>query len=162
MNKDIIPYWWYKSHKICPYCRVNDARKGKTSCPDCADRFAEMWLNSPPRTTEQKEHMKKRNRKYRDLLVAFGVCQICAKRNALKGRTMCLDCLTKRNRESRNRRYEKGSLPLHLRYNSGFCYFCYKKIADGQLICDECKIKKAKCVEYARTFIDREKLRKCK
>ena len=152
-------YWWYKEHKICPYCRVNNARKGKTSCQDCADRQAERWINNPSRTTEQKEHIRKRNQRYRDLLVSFGVCQICGKRNALENHTMCLDCLIKRNITNKKRRHEKGSLPLHLRYNNGFCYFCCKKIDNGKSICDECKSKKAKCAEYARTFIDREKMR---
>ncbi len=157
-------YYWYKSHGICPYCKTNYSRKGKTSCSTCAANFAMMYAlmpkKKPPLTDSQKERSRKRNKRYKDLLVAFGVCQSCGQRDAAPNHTLCLDCLIKKKRRSIEYNRKKGCITADLRYNSGFCYFCCKKIDDGQILCEECKNKKAKCAEYARSFIDKEKMRK--
>ncbi len=153
-------YYWYKSHGICPYCRTNYSRRGKSSCATCAEYFALYHKKRPPRTESQKEHNRKRIKRYRDLLVAFGVCQDCGKRDAAPNHTLCLDCLIKKRRRGIEHNRKKGCIPADLRYNSGFCYFCCKKIDDGQLLCEKCKAEAARRAEYARSFVDREKLKK--
>ncbi len=154
-----LNYYWYKSHGICPHCRTNYIRKGRSSCADCAEYFALNHKKKPPLTDTQKEQSRKRNKRYRDLLVAFGVCQDCGKRDASPNHTLCVDCLIKKRRRGIEHNRKKGCIPADLRYNSGFCYFCCKKIDDGQLLCEKCKTEAAKRAEYARSFVDREKLK---
>jgi len=70
-------------------------------------------------------------RKYYGKAKAMGICPLCGKRPAAKGRVLCPDC-AKRSTAASRRRYEECKA-------KGICPVCGKvRVPQGRITCDAC------------------------
>lgn len=131
-------YAWRKSHHICTKCGCETAAKGRTMCITCLEKKHEYNKHYYKKlSTEQRYAAYIHNKRRRDLMVAFGVCIACEKRNAAPGHVYCNECLIKHRRESETERRKAGIYP-HDSY-SDMCIRCGKNPPfDGKKLCDKC------------------------
>lgn len=129
---------WRKAHNICTKRGHETAAKGRTMCITCLEKKRE-YNNSHSKTfsTEQRYAKYIHNSRRYDLLVAFGVCTNCGKRNAASGHRYCNECLIKHRRKAETARRKAGIYP-HDGY-SNMCFQCGKNPpVDGKKLCSTC------------------------
>lgn len=111
-----------------------------------------------PRTDEEKEERRIRDKKNREYLKAIHRCRDCKKIDAytLMGRTRCADCVakeTERKRISRNKdkEAEKQKKIREKRKEEHRCVYCGTKLNEEYryATCNKCRNKQT---EYQRTY----------
>ncbi len=144
-------YYWYKEHGICTRCRQNKvySPRSNTMCLQCLEDQKEYKKNKKTSTEERHRHNMHLKR-YHELLTAFGVCIVCAKRDAAKGNVCCDICLAKIRIKDERRRRQKGELPKDFR-SPVICATCHKEKPDnGRKLCDRCYNNSVMALEKAR------------
>lgn len=150
---------WYVSHEICTKCHSDDVcRQNKSLCLKCMmearDRGREYYKNKM--STEQRYNQYIHNKRRTDLMVAFGVCRHCQKRDVLPGHTHCGICLQKKRERAERERQAKGAVPIGF-YSPTICSHCKKtKPNDGRKLCSECYDKALSALEIANSRCDRK------
>ena len=145
---------WYKAHGICYKCGTADALKGKTLCADCADRQADYaaknyWANKAEHLAKRHERQKKRSAERK----AQGLCVVCGKREAQKGRTRCAICAEKDRRKQLKHSRKIGRIPYDLRVSPDVCYICLGEPMEGSRLCADCYKKSCEHLEIGRSKI---------
>lgn len=141
-------YEWRKAHKICVQCGKEKAYKNYVCCLECRMEHNEKERNRV-RTSEQIEHNNARARRYYDLLVAFGVCTKCKKRDAVKGKIFCETCRQKDLRRQKERFIKNGGTTREMFKYSNLCYFCGAPVMKGKKVCEKHYLSNFKNLEKA-------------
>lgn len=118
-------YEWCKEHHICIRCRKEKAEKGKLYCLVCKMDKREQNKNRKL-TTEQKEKKRIHNKRKYDVMVAFGICPRCGKREHKVNSIFCKRCSSIRNNKEMNRRRKQGVTARVLFGTEGYCSVCGK------------------------------------
>ena len=118
-------YEWLKEHHICVRCRKEKAESGRVYCLLC-----KMDKREIERKRTLTEHQKERNRVHKkqryDILVAFGICPRCGKREHKENSIFCGRCSVIRNNNEMNKRRKKGITSRVLFGTEGYCSVCGK------------------------------------
>ena len=98
-------YYFYKNHGICVNCRVRNAVKGKTKCPECQKKERAMALayyreHREQQLERQKQYQKIRYKRLKDA----GICTLCGKNPAKPGQTRCTVCVDRYARKPKRRK----------------------------------------------------------
>lgn len=113
-------YYFYKNHGICVKCRVRNAVKGKTKCPECQKKESAMALAYYREHREQQRERQKQYNKIRyQRLKDAGICTLCGKNPAEPGRVRCTECA---DRYARKPKQEKSR-----------CVYVGQTAADSQM-----------------------------
>ncbi len=145
-NRSKKDYLFAKAHGICVNCKNETAEPGKTLCFECAEKSrARNRKAAANRTEEQKETMRRKHaeycrQKYAERKAA-GICTKCGERKAVRGRTLCIDCRTKRRRKKDPR--WNNDIPRSERVGYGLCYVCGKPV---------CRESKSLCLEHYELY----------
>lgn len=120
-------YYFAKEHGICVNCKTETAEPGKTLCLECGEKSRERnRKTAAQRTEEQKkvlyEKNAERNRRIYSQRKAASICTKCGKHKAAYGRTLCINCLTRKRRQ-KDRRWN-NDIPRSERAEYGLCYVC--------------------------------------
>lgn len=114
-----------------------------------------------PRTEEQKEERRIRDKKNREYLQSVHRCRDCKKIDAytLNGRTFCADCVA-RNTELKKEKYNSSKCKetqkkiREQRKSEHKCTRCGKKLKKGYkfLTCEQCRLetRESKKIRYAK------------
>lgn len=143
-------YYWYKSHGICVQCGQKDAWKGQVLCLECRMSINENKIQKL--TTEQQFRHYQHQKRRRDILIAFGICTVCGKRNAKENRRLCEICSAKYNNRQKEKSHEKGVMPNEILRDGKHCVICgAESVKSGFKVCEECYPKMRKNMLYARS-----------
>lgn len=115
-------------------CKTEVAEPGKALCIECAEKSRERNRKAEAKRTEEQkkilhEKAAERNRRIYSQRKAAGICTKCGKHKAVFGRTLCIDCLTRKRRQ-KDRRWN-NDIPRSERVGYGLCYVC------GDPVCRE-------------------------
>ena len=130
-------YFWYKEHHICVECHAEKATPHSTRCASCLSNKRERDRERAKKLRQTPEYKNKQKSWYhtrRDRLKELGICTICGKFKARKGKTTCTICATKMSTEQKNR---TKSIPFQLRAELGICYRCSKPVVEGYHLCEK-------------------------
>lgn len=133
-------YWFYKEHGICVRCHHEKSIKGKTLCPECADKVSD---ENRKRYSANKEKVKENNRKQHKALYERrkidGVCVRCGKRLPKDGMFSCTQCLIKQAKYKAEAFERKGGIHRWLAIDLGLCSVCCKepKMKEKK-VCKQC------------------------
>lgn len=134
-------YYWYKSHGICTSCGANDAWKGHVLCLECRMKAISRREDKPQKlSTEQKYNHEQHQKRRREILIAFGVCKVCGKRNAREGRVTCEICSAKYNNKRREKLHQTGvTTPREVLSDGSRCAICgADELKKGYKVCEKC------------------------
>lgn len=130
-------YEWLKEHHICVRCKKEKAEKGKLFCLICKmDRRDQNKKRKL--TTEQKEKNRIHKQRRYDILIAFGICPRCGKREHKENSIFCGRCSAIRNNKEMNRRRKNGTIARVLFGTEGYCSICGKTTENRQKQCKRC------------------------
>ena len=118
-------YEWLKEHHICVRCKKEIAEEGRLYCLVCKMDRREVNKNRQL-TTEQKEKNRIHKKRRYDIMVAFGICPRCGKREHKENSIFCGRCSVIRNNKEMNKRREKGIIARVLFGTEGYCSVCGK------------------------------------
>lgn len=103
-SKDL--YYFCKEHGICVRCHKEKAVY-KLYCGKCKEKQDILRLNKPKRTGQEREEYNQKLKDYREKLKSQGICIWCAKKKAVEGKTLCLECSLKQRNSKKNTTREK-------------------------------------------------------
>lgn len=141
-------YKWLKEHYICVRCRKEKAEKGSLFCLVCKMDKREQDRNRKL-TTKQKERDRIHKKRRYDILVAFGICPRCGKREHKNNSIFCGRCSAIRNNNETNKRRKKGITARILFGTEGYCSICGKPSDFGQKQCKRCLENSRKSIKKA-------------
>lgn len=138
-------YWSRKERHLCVLCGKQDAYtlSGKIRCYDCSQKWNKR---NREYTRNYSQSHKDKIKEYRDTLKKNGICVVCEKNPAVKGKTRCSVCATRQNFRQAQRNAERNpTLPdgcLRCHHNPrkpGFkvCERCYEQMIRTQAIGQE-------------------------
>lgn len=144
MNK--TDYEWYKSKRICPRCRVNDAFENHVFCPECLEKIS---MGNAKYSHKREEYQKNQNKARRIQYAKrkqAGMCTVCGK-NTAQHSVYCNECYLKRMKNRRNTEYQKrdgrkSGDAFRQRMRAGLCMYCGEKQVPGYKFCKSCLEKK--------------------
>lgn len=150
-------YEWYKAHKICTKCGVNEACKGRTLCLECRFIAIERTQKCQKKSGEAyKEYQRQYQRELRQYRKENGLCQQCG-RPTQNGMVLCIEHNAKMRVKAENKRREQGIMPRWLMGKGEFCYFCGDKVENkGDKTCKACYERECKWAADMRQRIDYE------
>lgn len=122
---------------------------------DCInDRVVSYEPAAKYRRTHREELMKK-SREKRAERKAAGICMRCGARPAVKGKTVCIDCLIQVRNNDTKRRRRNGALPKQMLDGTNLCTLCGKKEPmKGHKVCEDCLPILQENMAHARKFKD--------
>ena len=132
-------YEWYKSHKICPLCRIRDASPNRTWCDECAERERVKRLAMSPEAKEaSKAKARERSRKIREERKAAGLCTRCGRPlEKYNTRTECDFCKADKRKRDKARHGSNQYAEL------GVCLWCGAARIPDKKFCRKCYERKA-------------------
>lgn len=130
-------YRWLKEHHICIRCKKEKAEKGKLYCLVCKMDKREM-ARKRRLNTEQRERNRIHKKRRYNLLIAFGICPQCGKREHKSNSIFCGRCSAIRNCNEMNKRREKGITARVLFGTEGYCSVCGNQTEYRQKQCKRC------------------------
>ena len=98
MTKD--EYQFYKAHGFCVICRHNKAIKGQTKCATCKEkalRYQRGYVEEHKAKIKETQKIYQYARYHR--LKDAGLCVICGKTPAEKGKSRCTECFAKERKK---------------------------------------------------------------
>ena len=127
----------HKRHGICVVCGQEDAEPGKTLCAECAEKNAAQGRNhwrsisaeERQKIIQRKVEQKRARREQRE---SMGLCVVCGKRKAIKGKKHCLECLLKARRANRAQ-YDAKRVKTN--FSEGLCCKCNDPVVPGKKVC---------------------------
>ncbi|MGL5713502.1 MAG: hypothetical protein ACRCX2_10825 [Paraclostridium sp.] len=125
-------YNYFKSKGICVKCRKEKSAEGRVSCWSCLDKDIERKQNKKI-SKDKKDVALKRNKRKKDLCVAFGVCRNCQKKDVKRGQ-LCLECWLKNKNK---RQAKKTDINRSDRHEYGLCFICGKPVHKEYKLCKE-------------------------
>lgn len=147
-------YQLYKSHNLCVSCKKQDAYTlgGSAKCYECALKDRQRQAEARKRS-DFKEKRKIREKKWKERMLAKGLCIRCGKVNTDKRYKICGICRYKNKIAWQlkvaltDKNYPRGE--------NGFCWYCNKeKALDGKKLCKKCYERQLpialKGLEYAK------------
>lgn len=142
-------YYMNKRNERCTKCGA-ELDNHTLKCSACREK-ANAYYHKP----ENKKRNAEKNRKKKDLCIAFGVCITCKRRDAVHGKTRCQECIISDNKRKEEKRREKGVLPRHMFGNGTYCLKCGKPVEiKGNKQCNLHTRQSIKALEYARSRIN--------
>lgn len=134
-------YEYCKKHHICVKCKTEKALDGIVTCLECRFKSKEQSSEAYNKRnkTESAHKMNIYRKKKTDLLIAFGVCIRCQKRDAEKNRVSCRYCLFENRQKCKNIRMKKGIMPRELMGKGKYCYICGEEVVNNEKLCNKCK-----------------------
>lgn len=130
-------YQWLKEHHICVRCKKEKAEKGGIYCLVCKMDKREQERNRKI-TPEQKERKRIHNKTRYDVMVAFGICPRCGKREHKYNSIFCGKCSAIRNDKNMTKRRNKGITARVLFGDGEYCSVCGKPTENGSKQCKRC------------------------
>lgn len=129
---------WYKAHKICPKCRVNNAFGNYVHCAECLEKLSlenrkRYIRNGGDIYSSRYAQKKKELRKKR---IAAGLCPNCGK--PAKIGKFCLKHHIKN--VERNEKRRSGKLQgerFRERMAAGLCMYCEEPQVPGYKFCEK-------------------------
>ena len=148
-------YEYYKFHKICVDCGMNEVAKGRTRCLECLSKSVERTLEWQKKNTKKnREYQKEYQKNLRAYRKKNGLCQQCGKPTH-NGYTFCTEHLAVRRIKAENRRREQGILPRWMFGNGELCTFCGNPVKNkGDKCCPICLERERKWSAEQRKKID--------
>ena len=130
-------YKLLKKLNICVRCKKEKAEKGRLYCLVC--KMDKREQNKRTILTEaQKKIKSEHNKKRYDILIAFGICPRCGKREHKNNSIFCGRCSAIRNHNEMNKKREKGITARVLFGTEGYCSVCGNQTEYGQKQCKRC------------------------
>ena len=143
-------YWVRKAMGKCVSCDEK-AEEGYVHCLACR---MDIRAKGCTHSEESKHRQAQRQKRKKDLLYAFGVCNACWKRDATEGLSVCSWCRSKsRLLSEKRRRANPNMLPRPLMDGGDRCARCGKlKSSNGHKVCNDCYPTLRESMSYARSL----------
>ena len=142
-NKERKEY--YERHGWCNVCGNPEKMENSKMCYRCWETSynAKQRRRSKPKTAEEKEAERLKvnayNRERKQEALENGICYYCLKNKVIEGRRECLECLTKRKKESSQKAQERRAIRENLRsyrLENHLCTKCGEPAKDGYKVCE--------------------------
>ena len=142
-NKERKEY--YERHGWCNVCGNPEKMENSKMCYRCWETSynAKQRRRSKSKTAEEKEAERLKvnayNRERKQKALENGICYYCLKNKVIEGRRECLECLTKRKKESEQKAQERRAIRENLRsyrLENHLCTKCGEPAKDGYKVCE--------------------------
>lgn len=157
-------YIWYKSHGICPRCKVNDAFGNHVHCAECLEKINLKNLQTRKKNNGDiysRRYVQKKKELYRKRKES-GLCPRCGK-EATHGRYCLKHHIKNIERNERRRKNRAIGEAFRERMAAGMCMYCENPQVDGYKFCEKHLPKKQEHAKamgmmkgYAREEVDRQ------
>lgn len=129
-------YDFLKRLGLCPVCKTKNDSKIYIVCANCREDklkyYKQYYKSEEYRQMKSNKAMERYNKRKEN-----GICVICGKNNAAKGKVKCEFCLAKKRAYSRKAYSKKIDMSMDERRDNGICIRCNSPVYKDFKLCKE-------------------------